>query len=262
VEEGTQFFLRQNYRKGLESLGKAFAADPQNVEIGIFLGKIYYELRDYRKAERFMGQVLKEKPRHFEANLLNGLLSKRQGKLVNAKKYLTNALAIAPASVAARLFLGSVAVALGEETEAVKYFSQAVDIRPSSQLHLWLGSIYSRQGRVQQAIRHMKKAIEIDPRCGEAFYQMGLAFLEKNNKSRAKECFQNALRLNPKELRYKDALNFSFGESPVIESSVQMRKFPAINDEKMESLVKDELQLNFLPKRIRIKTGKETSSRK
>jgi len=91
----------------------------------------------------------------------------------------------------------------------------------------------------------MKKAIEMDPYCDEAFFQLGLAFLEQNWKKKAKECFQTALHLNPKELRYKNALEMFLKNPMNSEAKPDIRLSPIVNDESMEILVKDELHLNF-----------------
>jgi tetratricopeptide (TPR) repeat protein len=151
---------------------------------------------------------------------------------------------ICQTSLAARIFLGSVLVSLGEDSRAFGHFSHALNL-PSPQMYLLVGSIYSRQGKVRHAIKHMKKAIEIDPSCDQAFFQLGLAFLEQNWKKRARECFQAALKLNPKESRYKNALETFLKNHMKLDSRIDLELGSLLNEESMEILVKDELQLNF-----------------
>lgn len=245
IEESSQFFIKNNYRRGLRALEKAYSSDPQNCEIGIFLSKIYYESENFLGASRCLRRVLKNNPSHFEANLLTGLLAKREGNLPRAKQYLSTAVDICQTSLAARIFLGSVLVSLGEDSRALGHFSHALNLKPSPQMYLLVGSIYSRQGKVRHAIKHMKKAIEIDPSCDQAFFQLGLAFLEQNWKKRARECFQAALKLNPKESRYKNALETFLKNHMKLDSRVDLELGSLLNEESMEILVKDELQLNF-----------------
>ena len=246
VEESSQFFIKRNYSRGLRALEKAYSSDPQNCEIGIFLSKIYYESQNFLGAGRCLRRVLKNSPSHFEANLLTGLLAKREGNLPRAKQYLSAAVDICQSSLAARIFLGSVLVALGEDSRAVGHFSHALNLQPSPQMYLLVGSIYSRQGKVRHAIKHMKKAIEIDPSCDQAFFQLGLAFLEQNWKKRARECFQAALKLNPKESRYRNALETFLKSHTKLDSKVDLELSSlSSNEEGMEVLVKDELHLNF-----------------
>jgi tetratricopeptide (TPR) repeat protein len=119
-----------------------------------------------------------------------------------------------------------------------------LNLKPSPQMYLLVGSIYSRQGRLRNAIKYIKKAIEMDPCCDEAFYQLGLAFLGQNWRKKARECFQTALQLNPKNSRHKDALDLlerNLAKSP----STELNLDTILNEESMEFLVKDELRLNF-----------------
>jgi tetratricopeptide (TPR) repeat protein len=245
IEESSRFFIARNYRRGLKILEKAYSSDPQNCEIGIFLSKIYYESENFLSAGRCLRRVLENHPQHFEANLLTGLLAKREGNLPRAKRYLSNAVDICQTSLAARISLGAVLVSLGEDSRALNHFSHALNLKPSPQMYLMVGSIYSKQGRVRHAIKHMKKALEIDPCCDQAFFQLGLAFLEQNWKNKARECFQAALRLNPKESRYRSALE-TFVKNPMtLETRRDVGSW--LSEESVEILVKDELHLNFRP---------------
>jgi len=243
IEESRQHFIKKNYRRGLKALERAFSADPQNCEIGMFLGKLHYEFQNFTDAGKHLKRVLKTNPRHFEANLLTGLLARRRGDFVAARQFLDNAVGICQTSLAAHVFLGSVLVSLGEDARALGHFSRALNLKSSPQMYLMVGSIYSRQGRLRDAIKHMKKAIEMDPTCHEAFFQLGLAFLEQNWTRKAKECIKTAAQLNPKESRYQDALGFFVSDQPKPASITDLKRGLALNEE--EFLVKDELRLNF-----------------
>jgi tetratricopeptide (TPR) repeat protein len=243
IEESSQHFVKKNYRRGLKALERAFSADPQNCEIGMFLSKVYYEFENFAGAGKYLKRVLKSNPRHFEANLLIGLLARRRGDFVAARQFLHNAVGVCQTSLAAHVFLGSVLISLGEDAEALGHFSCALNLKPSPQMYLMVGSIYSRQGRLRHAIRYMKRAVEMDPACHEAFFQLGLAFLEQNWTKKAKECIQTAAQLNPKESRYQDALALFVSDHPKPVSIGDLKRNLALNEE--EFLVKDELRLNF-----------------
>ena len=247
IEESSQYFIKKNYRRGLKALERAFATDPQNCEVGIFLGKLYYEFENFADAGKYLRRVLKNNPHHFEANLLTGLLARRRGDFAAARRFLGNAADICQTSLAAHLFLGSVLVSLGHDAEALGHFSRALNLKPSPQMYLMVGSIYSRQGQLRHAIKHMKKAIELDPACHEAFFHLGLAFLEQKWTKKAMECLRTAAHLNPKEARYQDALALLVHDRPRQASFANLKREPALNEESLEFLVKDELRLNFRP---------------
>jgi tetratricopeptide (TPR) repeat protein len=261
LEESSQLFTRRNYRRGLQTLERAFSVDPQNCEVGIFLSKIYYEVENFTGAGKCLRRVLKTNPHHFEANLLTGLLAKRKGDLTRARKFLSNAVDICQTSLSAHVFLGSVLVTLGEDSLALGHFSRALDLKPSPQLYLLVGSIYSQQGKPRYAIKHLQKAIEIDPSCDEAFFQLGLAFWVKNWKKKARECFQKAIRLNPKEFRYKSALDQFLRSAKRPSSQLESIRFQS-NEEGLEILLKSELRLNFLSPELELISVEEGADNK
>jgi len=245
IEESNQFFIKKNYRRGLRTLERAYASDPHNCAVGIFLSKIYYESENFLNANRCLIRVLENDPRHFEANLLSGLLAKREGDLPRAKRHLSNAVDICQTSLAARISLGSVLVSLGEDSRALRHFSLALSLRPSPRMYLMVGAIFSKQGKVRHAIKHIKRAVEMDPSCDQAFFQLGLVFLEQNSRNKARECFQAALKLNPKESRYKNALEMFVNKHLEMESQKDLEIGSVLGEECMEILVKDELHINF-----------------
>ncbi len=246
IEECSQHFVQKNYQRALRALEKAFSVDPQNCEVGIFLSKIYYEFENFANAGKFLRRVLRLDPRHFEANLLTGLLAKQRGDYSRARKFLSNAADICQTSPAAHLVLGAVLFSLGEDRQALTHLSRALNLKPSPQMYLLVGSIYSRQGRLNSAIKHIKKAIEMDPRSDEAFFQLGLAFWGNNWRKKARECFQKAIHLNPKEFRYKSTLSLFLKNTRKAGTVPESRFNEDLSDRSIEFLVKHELRLIFL----------------
>lgn len=245
VDKSNQLFLERKYWRGLKALEMAFSADPQNCEVGLFLGKAYFEFREYSEAGKCLKRVLKSDPNHFEANLLVGLLAKRKEDLSKARRYLSNAVNLCHSSLTAHVILGSVLVSLGKNSEALDHFCQALYLKPSSKIYLLVGTLYLLQGRKQYAIQHMKKAIEMDPRCDQAFFQLGLAFLKQNWKRKARKCFQQAHQLNPEESRYSDAASLAQKPDRREEALAELQVTTLLNDETVEIFLQEELQLNF-----------------
>jgi len=261
VEESAVFFAKHNFQKGIQSLEKAYAIDPDNTAIGIFLGKFHYQMRNYRSAGKYLQQVLKDNPQNFEANLLTGLLARRKRDFFQARDCLLAALASTSSSLVASLALGDVFLSLGEETRALKCFSQALDIKPIPQLHLLLGIVYGRQGQLRQSIRHLKKAIQLNPQNSEAFYQMGLVFLAQKQREKAAEFLKTAIRLNPGESRFRNALSRSEGNAFYQDRDANKKTLPRLADEGMESLVPDELKLIFLVRKAKPKNDNSVSGK-
>ena len=59
------------------------------------------------------------------------------------------------------------------------------------------GTIFGRKGYFDKAIKHFDKAIEIDPQCFDAWFNKGVALINKGDDPGALECFQKATLIKP-----------------------------------------------------------------
>jgi len=126
----------------------------------------------------------------------------------------------------------------GEFDRAVELYKNSLEIHPTAEAHTLLGWTYHFQGKVQEAIDECKRAIEVDPDFGNPYndigaylislkrydeaiswleratraprydprqypyFNLGRIYFAKGMINRARECFQEALRIEP---RYKEA---------------------------------------------------------
>jgi Tfp pilus assembly protein PilF len=126
----------------------------------------------------------------------------------------------------------------GEFDRAVELYKNSLEIHPTAEAHTFLGWTYHFQGKVQEAIDECKRAIEVDPDFGNPYndigaylislkrydeaiswleratraprydprqypyFNLGRIYFAKGMINRARECFQEALRIEP---RYKEA---------------------------------------------------------
>jgi len=126
----------------------------------------------------------------------------------------------------------------GDLDRAVDLYKSSLEIHATAEAHTFLGWTYSFQGKVQEAIDECKRAIEVDPDFGNPYndigaylillkrydeaipwlegatrarryeprhypyFNLGRAFLAKGMINRARQCFQQALLIEP---RYREA---------------------------------------------------------
>jgi len=126
----------------------------------------------------------------------------------------------------------------GDLDRAVELYRGSLELHPTAEAHTFLGWTYHFQGKVQDAIQECKRAIEVDPDFGNPYndigaylislhrydeaiswleratkaprydprhypyFNLGRVYLAKGMINRAKECFQEALRIEP---RYREA---------------------------------------------------------
>jgi tetratricopeptide (TPR) repeat protein len=130
----------------------------------------------------------------------------------------------------------------GELELAATLYQRSIEVYPTAEAHTNLGWVYSLQQRWHEAIEECRNAIEIDPDYGNsyndigaylieqgkpeeaidwlvkatqsrryqsyhfAWYNLGRAWAAMELYSRARECFQNALDIEPGYRQAEDAL--------------------------------------------------------
>jgi Tfp pilus assembly protein PilF len=121
----------------------------------------------------------------------------------------------------------------GDLERAAELYKASLEILPTAEAHTFLGWTYHFQGKVQDAIDECKRAIEVDPDFGNPYndigaylialgrldeavpwleraidaprydprhfphFNLGRVYLAKGMFGRARECFQEALRIEP-----------------------------------------------------------------
>lgn len=130
----------------------------------------------------------------------------------------------------------------GELDLAVDLYKRSIQLSPSAEAHTFLGWTYRFQGKLHEAIEECKRAIEVDPSFGNPYndigaylielgrpeeaipwlekatrstrytahhypwFNLGRVYLAQEMYSRARECFQNALDIEPDYAPASEAL--------------------------------------------------------
>jgi len=122
----------------------------------------------------------------------------------------------------------------GDYDRAVELYRDSLEAHPTAEAHTFLGWTYHFQGKMEEAIAECKRAIAVDPEFGNPYndigsylielgrldeaipwleqaiqaprydprhypyFNLGRAYYAKGMISRARECFREALRLEPR----------------------------------------------------------------
>lgn len=150
---------------------------------------------------------------------------------------------IDPAERAQELFQRAFAAQVnGEFGRAVELYKQSLEIFPTAEAHTFLGWTYHFQGKLQEAIDECKRAIAVDPDFGNPYndigaylislrrydeaidwlqratkaaryeprhypyFNLGRVYFAKGMISRAREYFQQALRIEPSYTAARQAI--------------------------------------------------------
>ncbi|MGB0033961.1 MAG: tetratricopeptide repeat protein [Candidatus Acidiferrales bacterium] len=122
----------------------------------------------------------------------------------------------------------------GDYDRAVELYRDSLELHPTAEAHTFLGWTYHFQGRVEKAIAECKRAIEVDPDFGNPYndigaylislrrydeaipwleraieaprydprhypyFNLGRIYSAKGMINRARDCFKEALRIEPR----------------------------------------------------------------
>jgi tetratricopeptide (TPR) repeat protein len=81
----------------------------------------------------------------------------------------------------------------GELEMAVDLYRRSIEIQPTAEAHTFLGWTYHVQGRLDDAISECKKAIAVDPSFGNPYNDIGAYLIEKGELDEAIDWLEQAL---------------------------------------------------------------------
>jgi Tfp pilus assembly protein PilF len=130
----------------------------------------------------------------------------------------------------------------GDYDRAAELYQKSLAIHPTAEAHTFLGWTLHYQGKIQEAIEECKRAIELDPDFGNPYndigaylialgkhdeaipwleraiearryeprhfpyFNLGRVYIAKGMLNRARECFRQALRVEPQYTLAQEAL--------------------------------------------------------
>jgi len=182
------------------ALRGVLAIDPQNIEIHKSLGQVYLRKNKLAEAQKTYLFILGLAPSDPEAHFFLGNIYEEQGNRDDAIEEFKAALKFNPEYPDA---LNSLGYLYAEESinleEAEQMIKKALTHQPDNGAYIdSLGWVYFKQGRYEEAIEKLEQAVQFlsDP---VIYDHLGDAYLNQGNLIKAKENWQNALKIDTKE---------------------------------------------------------------
>jgi len=151
------------------------------------IGDSYIENQFYEKAEKIFAELAEQCPLNAESHYKLGFIYHKMGKIGKSRKKYEKVISLDPNYHEAYYNLGAIYSSENDIEKASFFFKQYLENKPESQLvdriQLWL-------------INHK----QIEP--PEKLKKIGNKFYNKNNLSKAKDCFEKCLPKD-KEINYK-----------------------------------------------------------
>jgi tetratricopeptide (TPR) repeat protein len=161
-------------------IGRASAQQPATFESLLASAQRAQARSDFQAAAEFYGQAVSLHPEIAELRTNLGLMYYQTGQDELASEAFREALRLKPGLFVPSLFLGLVQLKLKRFSEAIPYLKQAALAKPTDvQTQLGLGQAYAGKGEPRRATAAYKRAVQADPANGDAWYHLGVSYLEQ-----------------------------------------------------------------------------------
>ncbi|MBD3197798.1 MAG: tetratricopeptide repeat protein [Candidatus Lokiarchaeota archaeon] len=226
--KGATYNHMGDYQNAIKCHEKVLEINSTNINALYALGFIYRDLKNYKKAIEYFENVLAEQQGRKEEMGLNKLFSESKSTLYylgniyeemenyeKAIMYYENALEMDPHDFNIWDKVGALYLKIGNDEKAdycfgrgkSKFFKDFFDHinrkvkkpKPKSTIELLKqGDEHYEKKNYNQAFRYYEKVIEFSSSNKEAWVKLGNTFCKLNNPEKAIECYEEALKLNPK----------------------------------------------------------------
>jgi len=81
----------------------------------------------------------------------------------------------------------------GDFELAAQFYKRSIELHPTAEAHTFLGWTYHYQGKLDEAIAECKKAIAVDPSYGNPYNDIGAYLIERGEHDQAIPWLENAI---------------------------------------------------------------------
>lgn len=161
-------------------LGTIFAQQPADYEFLLASAQQAQARGDFEAAAGLYRQASTLHPEIAELKANLGLMYYQTNKDEQAAEVFQQTIRLNPELFVPNLFLGLDYLRLKRPKEAIPYLKHAARLKPDDiHVHIGLGEAYSAVGDMHLAIRSYAMAAESDPDNAEAWYRLGMVYLEQ-----------------------------------------------------------------------------------
>lgn len=202
-----------NYEKGNEIAQRILVKWPDNLRALNIIARVKFHQHNFSDAMSMLEQAEILSPKNLERLVLLGDLYLEQGKTDEAKKQYGQALEINATEKQAQKGMGIIDLSEGQLSAAMSLFRDALSSEEVAGFFNAAGILAVRRNRFEQATTLYDAAIHVLSSSREkarVYFNMGLAYEHWKKTEKAKNCFQQALDLDPTFEKNRKRLN-SFG---------------------------------------------------
>ena len=189
---------RKQWQHALEMLRKAEHLAPQTAGVRLNIGLVYYRQNDFQKAIPPFESVVRDLPNSFQARYLLGLCYFFLERYGDAATMLEPLWPEASSQLNYLYVLGIAANKAGGSDLEQRALTHLVEIGQNSpEFHLLMGKAHLNREEYDYAISELGLAAKGDPALPFVHFNLGMAYLRKQDLERAKAEFLKDIALEP-----------------------------------------------------------------
>jgi tetratricopeptide (TPR) repeat protein len=191
--------IAKESRESRDVLLKAYAVNPNDVEVLLGLGELYMIVQDADASFRYLNEALKIDVYNATAYRLKGFNYKYLGDTTNAVSSFQTAVEQDPKDYDSYLQLGLLYSTIGHAV-ALDYYNNALKVRPTSVEALYAKGLFLQTiDRSREALNTYATILEVtENRYFDAWYNMGYVYLvQLQSYDSAAYSFSQAIRQGP-----------------------------------------------------------------
>ncbi len=184
-------------KRALNVMEKACTLFPEDKETYLRTSEFYLIVRQYSEAIKKLDHVLTRDPLNAEAYFITGRITLDQGDTTRTIKALQKSVQLDADNKDAWVFLGRI-FSNRFNDNAIQFYDNALRLDSTDvQVQEFKAAHYKRKGDFKKAFELYRKIIIEHPDYSNAFFDMGLIYLEQDSLDKAHAHFEQAIRTDP-----------------------------------------------------------------
>ncbi len=184
-------------KRALSVMEKACTLFPEDKETYLRTSEYYLIVRQHNEALKKLNHVLTRDPLNAEAYFITGRITLDQGDTTRTIKSLQKSVQLDADNKDAWVFLGRI-YSNRFNDNAIQFYDNALRLDSTDvQVQEYKAAHYKRKGDFKKAFELYRKIIIEHPDYSNAFFDMGLIYLEQDSLDKAHAHFEQAIRTDP-----------------------------------------------------------------
>lgn len=182
-----------NRARAQETLERALHVRPYEHEARLVLGKVLFEGGHLPEAQAELSRVVQARPDSVAARRALALVYAASGQVEQLAAELTRIAALLPEDVEVRAELGAANARMGQVRPAIAAYEEVLARRPRHvQAHRMLGDLYRKAGEPERAVGVYGKWMKIQPEDPRPYFLLAATYVEAGQEGRAERVLNDA----------------------------------------------------------------------